>query len=148
MTQFVQEKNLDVAFAYQIHRSARLLRHHFIKTFKDHGIDLNPEQWGVLNKVWKNHHLNQMDLTDDFFKDKANITRILNSLMKKGLIIRERDENDRRAFRLRLSDQGIKNMEEYWTIALEVRKKVYHGLIIGDLENLKSILNKLEENLM
>ena len=148
MENFYEEKNLDVAFAYLIQRSARLLRHHFIKTFKDHGIDLNPEQWGILNKVWKNESLNQIDLTDHYFKDKANITRIINSLMKKGLILREKDENDKRAFRLLLSEKGKKNMEEYWKIAVDVRKKVYKGLSKNDLENLKSILDKLEENIV
>jgi DNA-binding MarR family transcriptional regulator len=144
----IQEKNIDVAFGYLILRSARLLRYNFTTSFKAAGFDLSPEQWVILNKLSKKDGVTQVALTDTVFNDKSNITRIIDSLEKKGYVVRRKDDTDRRAMNIFLTKLAEEKLPLMWECALEVRKIVYKDLTDEDIQSMQRISGILERNIL
>src|SRR5688572_15254749 len=90
--------SLDKAVAYKIQRTARLLRLHLIKFLQDAGTDITPEQWFILFRLHENEGQSQGELADKDLQDHPNITRMLDMLEKRQLVIRTADPQDRRKF--------------------------------------------------
>ncbi|MDX1958279.1 MAG: MarR family transcriptional regulator [Leptospiraceae bacterium] len=146
----MQEENFTIeeAYAYYIHRIDRLFGIHFQSMVKSHGIDVSIEQWFILTKLYKNAGASQIELADKIFKDKANITRMVDGLEKKDLVIRKDDENDRRKFRIYLTDRGKELTKRLIKIAIEERKNIYKTLSKNDLKKFKEIIETLEKNIL
>ncbi len=144
-----KETNLiDSAFAYYFSRTDRLLRLHFSKLMSDHETDLTVEQWFLLNRLSLFKSVSQTDLVDKTFKDRPNITRLLDGLEKKGLVVRQDNPDDRRKFTISITKAGKSLLEKTIPFMLEARKIVYKGLKAEDLEVLKTISEKIEKNIL
>jgi len=115
--------------------------------FKENGLTLTPEHWAVLNRLWENDGLSQSEIADQTFKDKANITRILDVMERNGLIKRQRHEHDRRSFRIFLNDKGKQYKSYIIPFAQQVNQTALKNLNVEDIAELKKLLNKIYENL-
>ncbi|NDJ53455.1 MAG: MarR family transcriptional regulator [Chloroflexi bacterium] len=140
--------NLDDAPAYLIQRTARLLRWHFMRTFIGAHSGVTPEQWMLLNRLREYGKLSQVDLTDRAFRDRPNITRMLEKLEQRGLVEREPDPEDGRRQLVTLTDQGERFLEAAAPLALEERQVVYAGLSSDDIELLRRVLAQIEQNIL
>ncbi|TGK07477.1 MarR family transcriptional regulator [Leptospira semungkisensis] len=139
---------IDTAYAYYFHRTNRLLHLHFTKLMADHTTDLTVEQWFLLNRLSNGKSVSQTDLVDKTFKDRPNITRLLDGLEKKSLVARKDDPNDRRKFTVSITKAGKALLDKTIPVMLEARKAVYKGLKQEDLEALKAISEKIESNIL
>ena len=118
------------------------------KVFQDAGhVDMTPEQWSVMARLFEQEGMNQCQLGEKTLKDRHNITRILNRLEKKGLIERRRCAGDNRSFRIYLTATGRKTERELSALALGQRGFRYKGMSDQDLEVLRELLKKLYRNI-
>ncbi len=76
------------------------------RSFQEAGFDVTPEQFGVLAAVVEQEGLNQSIIGERTYKDRHNITRILNHLQKKGCIERRPDGGDKRIYRIYPTKEG------------------------------------------
>jgi len=75
------------------------------KTYlSDHG--LNIPRFYILLHVSHNPGINYIDLSDRLLCTKSNTTRVVQGMVKDGLITRKNDLNDRRSFKLFLTEKG------------------------------------------
>jgi DNA-binding MarR family transcriptional regulator len=74
----------------------RLLNAYFRKRLLDEGIDLTPEQWGVLAALWNAGSIAQDDLASLLCVDKSSLSRVLDVMERRGLVRRERSAGDAR----------------------------------------------------
>ncbi len=139
--------NLDDSIAYHIHLTARLLRASFLRMGKSANIDLHPEQWFILNKLYKREGQTQVELTDSIFQDRANITRILNAMEKRGLVTRENDAQDKRVHRIYLTEKAISLHDEFVQIVVKERHDLFEGLSGNDFDEFRRILGVLQQNM-
>lgn len=144
----MQSLNIDEAFAYLINRSSRLLRYSLQKRLKDIGYILSPEQWLILNRLYDKDGLSQNQLTDSLFKDKSNITRIIDSMEKNNWVRREKNAEDKRSYLIYLTDKAKQEKGALWDFALKERELVYKGLTKEDFNELKRITAIMEKNIM
>jgi len=129
---------------YRAHTQAsNLLR----RTFQAHGYDLTPEQWGVLAGVHHAEGVNQSQLGENTFKDRHNITRILVLLEKRGLVERRIDMDDRRAYRVFLTDAGRKEQEKLQGLVKGHQEALFEGLKPEDLAGLRRIFEHIVRNI-
>jgi len=63
-------------------------------------------QFVILDAVVKNKELNISDLHGILSVEKSTTTRLVNTLIQKGLVTRERSSHDSRAFVLTLTKEG------------------------------------------
>jgi len=137
---------LDDSFGYLINRTAQRLKYALQQGFKAKGYDITPEQWAVLNRLWEEEGLSQVELADRTFKDKPNITRMLGVLEKRGFISRQPDDNDQRMIKVYLTDEGRDLKKKLIPIALKTLKKGGRNLADKDIEQLKRTLNTIASN--
>jgi MarR family transcriptional regulator, organic hydroperoxide resistance regulator len=139
--------NLDDSFGYLINLAAQRLKYELHQTFQAKGYDITPEQWAVLNRLWEEDGLSQVELAERTFKDKPGTTRILNLLEKKGIIVRRSDENDRRVLRVFLTKIGRDLKAKLIPCAEEVLTKSGKNLTKNEVTQFKSTLHRILNNL-
>ena len=107
-------------------------------------MDITPEQYGILHVLREEAGLSQKEIGNILFKDKPNVSRMLDALERKGLIFRQ--PTDRRKFAIFLTEEGKKLAEEIRPIGLQLEEKVITGLLAREIEVLESMLNKIYGN--
>jgi DNA-binding MarR family transcriptional regulator len=134
---------LDNSLGFIINRTALRLKQELHQAFKKNGYDITPEQWAILNRLWEQEGLSQVELADKTFKDKPNVTRMLDVLERRQLLFRRRDENDRRAFKVYLTEEGKQLKEKLIPLAVEVLERGQKNLTKEDIEYLKQELDTI-----
>jgi DNA-binding MarR family transcriptional regulator len=74
--------------------------------FKACDLDLTAEMMGVLRYLWAHDGVNQQEIANAVNKDKATLTSMIDSLVRRGLVERQEDSQDRRNKRIRLTANG------------------------------------------
>lgn len=139
--------NLDDSYGYLINLAAQRLKYELHQTFQAKGYDVTPEQWAVLNRLWEQDGLSQVELAERTFKDKPGTTRILNLLERKGIVVRRPDESDRRVLRVFLTRIGKDLKDKLIPCAQEVLAKSGKNLTKEELAQFKLTLNQILRNL-
>ena len=144
-----KEKKLEneITLGMLIGQVHRLSTKRFVQNSHTHGLEISLDQWLVLGPVWKNDGISQKDIAEYCGKDKTSVTKIIDTLEKKNLVVRVTDQLDHRVKRVVLSQKG----RELFLIALPVmaqtRDELRSGISDKEIEALKSILNKIYKNL-
>ena len=137
---------LDESLGYLINRTAMRLKRELHSAFKTNGYKITPEQWAILNRLWEQEGLSQVELADLTFKDKPNVTRMLEVMERKKLVFRQPDENDRRAYKVFLTDTGKQLKEKLVPLAVEVLERGLRDLTSEDITRLSKALNTIYYN--
>ncbi|WP_246163586.1 MarR family winged helix-turn-helix transcriptional regulator [Oryzomonas sagensis] len=74
--------------------------------------DLTISQFGVLEALLHKGPLCQRDIAAKILKSTGNITLVIDNLEKRGLVRRERINEDRRYLTIQLTDQGLELIHE------------------------------------
>jgi DNA-binding MarR family transcriptional regulator len=143
----IHKSTLEDSPGFLINRTALRIKREFQRMLHDRGLQVTPEQCVVLWRLWNFEGGVQRELAVTTFKDMTNLTRILDGLERRGLVVRRRDEHDRRCSRVFLTDQGRVLRHDVLTVAGELASRAYKGLNDDQIENFKIILNAVHANL-
>ncbi|KSU58728.1 hypothetical protein AS034_19700 [[Bacillus] enclensis] len=110
--------------------------------------DITPEQWTVLKRLSENDGINQKELANKAEKDQPTVTRILDILERKELVIKKKNEEDRRSFILFITDKGTALKEELTPVIEALwEENILAGISEEELEVYRKVLVKMNENL-
>jgi DNA-binding MarR family transcriptional regulator len=141
---------LEEALGFWVARVYMQSRAQMYRRFKRHGVELTPEQWMVLVRLWQNEGVTQSALADRTFRDLPTMSRILGAMEKGGLIERRRDKGDGRARLVFLSDRGRSLRRELVGEARSMVDDLLAGIPAGDVaitrRTLQRVLANLEAN--
>ena len=115
--------------------------------FQERGVDLTPEQFLVMDILWKDNVLSQQQIATIVMKDKNSITKLLDQLEKKELIVRIPDKIDRRLNLIKLTDKGWGLKDISTDIATEAVNRIVDGIPDDDLNNFVETLMKMGDNI-
>ena len=111
------------------------------------GYEITFDQWEILKSIADHKKvLNQKKLAELVSKDNASVTRIISSLIGKGLLARELNRKDRRSFNLQLTDKGRIILMELTPQISHFRSKGLKNLTEGEVKILNSLLRKIHQN--
>jgi DNA-binding MarR family transcriptional regulator len=119
-------------------RASAAINRYMNKRFKEAGLGITTEQWSVLTCLWERDKQTQQNISEQTFKDKASVTRLLDNLEKNGLVKRESSYKDRRINLIHLTDKGIQLEKIANGI---VRKSIEMSTNDIDMEDLQFIIN-------
>ncbi|MDQ7094074.1 MarR family transcriptional regulator [Desulfosporosinus sp. PR] len=141
--------NLDDSLGYIVAKTNFHMKSYFNKLIKKNNLDVTTEQWVILNAVRQNPGASQTDLARISFKDKTNVTRILDLLVKKGYVTRNIAGKDRRIYSITLTDSGEDVLEQLIRVAEQANKTFIrdldHDNYLKFASTLKEILNSAEK---
>lgn len=128
-----------------LYKAHVLTRNTLSKELKDFNITV--EQWNVVKHLSEREGCNQKDLAKRCLKDRAALTRILDILEKKDIIKRKSSPNDRREFLIFLTSIGKKTFSDISPIMNATASRNFNNFTFDEIDNLKSLLDKLISNL-
>jgi DNA-binding MarR family transcriptional regulator len=140
--------SLDASPSYRLYRTARLVRTDLNQLFQSLETAITPEQWVLLFRLNEKVGQSQRQISDRFFEDPPNITRMLDALVKHRFVVRVPDTKDRRKFSIYLTHDGRDFVDKTLPSILEKRRQAFHGFSPGDIEKFKSYLNQIENNIL
>nr|MBK9652476.1 MarR family transcriptional regulator [Bacteroidota bacterium] len=139
-------EKLDEILFYTLEKSIKIYRKFAQNKLNENGFDITIDQWLVLKTLQQNKSLSQNQIAELVFKDIASVTRIIELLVKKKYVKRKINTTDRRKFELEISNSGAKIIEDIYPIVTTNRKKALSGLALNEINNLKTLLEKLIRN--
>lgn len=104
---------------------------------------LSVTQWRVMAALGRFAPLTASDVGQRIVMDKVAVSRAVAGLMKRGLIERATDLNDRRRASLRLSAQGLAMYAEIVPLALGYEERLYAALAPEDRRTLNVLCDQL-----
>ena len=144
-----KEKKLEneITLGMLIGQVHRLSTKRFVQNSHTHGLEISLDQWLVLGPVWKNDGISQKDIAEFCGKDKTSVTKIIDTLEKKNLVVRVTDQLDHRVKRVVLSQKGRELFVSALPVMAQTRDELRSGISDKEIEALKTILNKIYNNL-
>jgi DNA-binding MarR family transcriptional regulator len=75
-----------------------------------HDVGESPGRFAALTLIAENPGISQTRLSQASGRDKSSMTPVLEDLVRRGLVQRQRPHDDRRAYRLSLTPAGVKTL--------------------------------------
>jgi DNA-binding MarR family transcriptional regulator len=138
---------LEKSIGYVINKTAMKLKTELLNSFRYHGFKITTEQWAVLICLRETDGKTQSEIAEKLIKDKTNLSRILDGMEKREWIVRSDHENDRRSYRIFITEKGNALVEELIPIARRINKKSTHALAAKDILELERLMTKIYKNL-
>lgn len=136
---------MEESLGYMFSDIARLMRRRFDESSRDLGVT-NP-QWRVLINVSRNPGINQGTLAELMEVEPITTCRMVDRLEQAGLVERRRDPNDRRAWRIFLTDAAMPLLDDLKLVGAQLQALVLQGLDDKDVARLSGLLEHIRQNL-
>ena len=145
----IEQFDFDVTLIFAVlnGRVSAAINRRLVMDFNEKGIDISPEQLTVLSLLWKKDRVTQQELCNITFKDKPNMTRLIDSLEKKGLAKRITDENDKRNNLILLTPEGKAIEEKAFLVANATMREALVNVTPQELAIGQDLLKKIFNNM-
>lgn len=137
----------DKGLAFLINTTDKIIMNNFVRKLKNNGINITFEQFTILTMLWDNENLCQYNLAQLTNRDQASTSRLINTLIKNELIIRQCCPSDKRINRIKLTEKGELLKEPVESIARECFEEAVNGISKEEIEQGMKFLTKIAENL-
>ena len=138
----------DINLGMLIGQVHRLSTKKFVQNSHNSGLDISMDQWIVLGPIWENDGLSHKEISEYCLKAKTSVTKIIDTLEKKNLVVRVADQLDHRVKRVVLSNKGKELFLQAIPIMELTRDQLREGITEQDIESLRSVLTKIYNNLV
>jgi len=129
----------------EIGETAHALRRAFDRRASALGV--TKAQWRVLVKVSRYPGLRQVELADHLEIEPITLCRIIDRLEESGLLERQRDPADRRAWRLHLTEKAGPLIEKLKVIGAALSDEAFAGMTPPEVETLRRGLATIRDNI-
>lgn len=130
-----------------INSAHRLMTKRFVIIAQESGLDISLDQWMVLGPIWQLESASQKELGEICLKDKTSITRIVDTLEKKNLVVRVTDQIDHRINRVILTNSGKQLFYDVLPVMEKTKEEVKRDIEEKDIDIFKDVLEKIIKNL-
>ena len=138
---------LENALPFLLHGIYQRIRGVTYRAFNEHGLEITPEQWIVLARLWQRDARTVSELSESTLRDKPTMSRILDSMEKSGLVTRTVDRQDARTRIVELTREGKALRKKLVPIAKSIVVRLEAGVSEEDLLTTRRTLRRLFENL-
>jgi DNA-binding MarR family transcriptional regulator len=132
---------------YWINRLSFMLRAELQQRVEDAGHDLAAEEWALLMVLWSDGPLPMNRLATITLRDRTTVTRVVDRLVEKGLLLRSQDREDRRQVIVEVSDFGRSIEPSVVGAVVPLIAKAGENISREETENALSVLRRMAENL-
>ncbi|MCM2283587.1 MAG: MarR family transcriptional regulator [Desulfobacula sp.] len=140
------EKVIDSSIAYLVGRTSRSIMKRLTNKFSEAGFDVSYEQWSILVHLYRRDGQTQQELANIAVKDKGAITRLLNVLEKKNMVLRIPDRTDKRSKLVYLTHKAKEFKTDLIDIVEDLLKEAEKGIEPDDIIQCRATLNKIFTN--
>ena len=124
-----------------IMRASNLLVGDLKKTLKNYPI--NATEFSVMEFLYSKGEKSIQEIRDRILLASGSATYVVDNLEKKGYITKNVSQKDKRVTYIRLTEEGMKLMDEIFPIHKKNTKRVFEKINDKELVILKEILKKI-----
>ena len=107
----------------------RKVQEAYLRKFQELNLDLTIEQWVILYRIYQLGGISsQSDIVKSNFRNRATTSRVIGRLKHKKWIVKTRFNDDKKRFKLELTEQGKMVVEIIEPHANILRKQAVKGL--------------------
>ncbi|MBP7769762.1 MAG: MarR family transcriptional regulator [Aliarcobacter sp.] len=137
--------DMNISLGFLLNRTALASKTYFNNELKK--FDISAEQWSIIFRVVENKGLTQKELSNNTYKDQANITRSIDRLEKKEFLYRTHNEKDRRVINIFPTKKAQELVETIIPISSKHNEILLKDFNMEDQKNLIFLLNKVYKNI-
>lgn len=137
--------NINQSLGYLLNTSARNIKSLLNDELKSAGITTS--QWAVLKLLSEKGMLTQVDIALNLKSDKATVGAITEKIERKGLVIKDKNLLDKRAYNVFLTDAGESLVNNLVGAAENVNSVAFRGFNQKQRKDLEQYLNRVTLNL-
>lgn len=137
----------DEVFTILTGKISTAINRTFLRAFALEGVDITTEQWSILACLWQKDRVTQQALCSLTLKDKPSMTRLIDNLEKRNLVIRVADHKDRRINLIHLTDTGFALQAKATEIVQKIASRTLNKITDEELNVCRSVLKKIMANL-
>lgn len=108
--------------------------------------DMTIDQGLILLFLNEHPDLTQKEIAELVFKDNASMTRMINTMVQKKHLKRSMNPEDRRRYKIKITDKGKEVLETLPPIIHHNRNSSLKGITKTELNQLEIILGKIRTN--
>ncbi len=120
------------------------------QTFINRELDkynISSGQFMFLLELYNEDGKNQEEISENIKIDKTTTTRAIKKLEERGFIYRIKDENDKRANKIYLTEKGYEVKDKIFLVLEQWNKKIGETLTKDEEETLRNLLEKVSDNI-
>ena len=110
-------------------------------------IDLYPGQEFMLLRLWPRDGLTHSEVAENLCVQPATVSRMLDRLVKTGLVLRRTDPDDQRISRIYLTEKGRELLQPIERVWQELEQISFSNLTLEERLLLRRLLLQVNENL-
>lgn len=115
------------------------------RAFQKAGYDLSREQFELLQVLWEEDNVNQQTISKRLQKDKYNVTKLLNTLTKRGFVQRKMSQEDRRNNFVVLTEKGQEARKALMRVEEQVHSDLTFTVAPQEIKSCVWVLRKLTD---
>ena len=132
--------------AWEMAETSHALRRFYDRRAAELGV--TRAQWRVIAILGHNPGMKQVELADRLDVEPISACRIIDRLEEAGLVERQRDPADRRAWRLSLTATAEPLREQLSDLAEEMSGEAFVGLSGDEIETMRGMLARIRDNII
>lgn len=143
----MNDYNLKKSLGFKLDRASRLTTLNFSKNLKENNVSLTAEQWGIINFLLEKDGLNQNQIGKLINKDHTCVSRLVDTLIKKGIVEKRNSPEDKRINLIYLTKEGKSIQNSVVQTVEHSLDKVFLGVTEEEKEIFSFVLDKIIKNL-
>ena len=112
------------------------------KKFHSNSIDINIEQFIVLHLLNRNDGISQQEISNIIDRDKTTITRLINRMETKNLLLRVPCKEDKRVKNIYITNYGKEVLLSIQPLTIEVQKELEKSVSEDNLDTFYLVMDK------
>lgn len=122
------------------------VRQYFHKRISELHINMTYEMVRVLILLNEHKYMNQQQIADLTFKNKASLTSLLNNMEKRNLVVRNEDQSDKRNKIITLTPTGKDLFSKVNPVFEEMYHLLYNDVSTEEVDLMNSIILKMNKS--
>lgn len=143
----MEDYNLQKSLGFKLELASRLTTGNFSKKLKEDKFLITPEQWGVINFLLHEDGLTQNQISKLVGKDHTCVSRLIENLIKKNIVKKLPDPDDKRINLIYLTEDGKKIQNSVVHTVKENLDKVFSNVTDEEKIIFSKVLDKIIKNL-
>ncbi len=135
-----EENNVNMKLVVALKRSLQPEERRVTHLVNQYGLTM--PQFGVLEALYHIGPMNINQIIDKTLSTSGNMTVVIKNLVKLGLVLKERDPEDGRAFLIRITDEGDKIISDLFPKHIEQLSCIFSTLDFNEKKELLKLLKK------
>jgi len=148
MSEPKQDFQLDQAIGMHVNRTAFLMTEEIARRFTSQGYPLSAQDFGILFRLSQQGSMTQVEIAALMMRDKTTITRRIDGLVKKQLVERNPDPNDRRYYQIGLTEQGTEALDVLIPLVSDFQQELLRDIPSSDKQATINTLKYISEQLI